>query len=51
MVRLAHYPHNENMVRLADFTGLAGMVRNSGVLDDTIYQCRSIKKAKRNWQK
>jgi beta-glucuronidase len=33
-VRLAHYPHNEAMTRLADELGVAGLVGSAGVLDD-----------------
>jgi len=31
MVRLAHYPHNENMIRLAEKWGNNGMGRNTGI--------------------
>ena len=35
-VRLAHYPHNEHMARLADEMGIMVLGGNSGLLDDSM---------------
>ena len=43
-VRLTHYPHSENMTRLADRMGLHGVVGNSGLLGHRLGKSRHTAK-------